>query len=106
MNDERSNCKEQVISEVAQELGYKYFTVSAVFHSQFQFTAKTMKEGNFEGVRIPLLGRFRVKPGRLQYLNNNNAAIRLHNLERSFYTSSNNAIGDSETSQKEGHKKD
>lgn len=40
----------------------------AVYH-QFKFVSKTIKLGNFDAVRLPYLGKFHVKPGRLKHLN-------------------------------------
>lgn len=40
----------------------------AVYH-QFKYTSKTIREGNFEAVRLPYLGKFHVNPGRLKHLN-------------------------------------
>ena len=41
----------------------------AVYH-QFKYTAQIIKEGKFESVRLPYLGKFHVLPGRLKHLNN------------------------------------
>lgn len=41
----------------------------AVYH-QFKYTAQIMKNGKFESVRLPYLGKFHVLPGRLKHLNN------------------------------------
>jgi hypothetical protein len=40
----------------------------AVYH-QFKFTSKVIREGKFEAVRLPYLGKFHVNPGRLKHLN-------------------------------------
>jgi nucleoid DNA-binding protein len=39
----------------------------AVLH-QFKYVAQTMKDGGFEAVRLPYLGKFHVLPGRLKHL--------------------------------------
>lgn len=41
----------------------------AVFY-QFKYTSKIIKQGKFESVRLPYLGKFHVLPGRLKHLNN------------------------------------
>tara|TARA_R110000765_G_scaffold26137_1_gene63885 strand:+ start:1064 stop:1279 length:216 start_codon:yes stop_codon:yes gene_type:complete len=46
----------------------------AVMH-QFKYAAKVIKAGNFEPVRLPFLGKFHVKTGRLKYLQQNERAI-------------------------------
>ena len=40
----------------------------AVYH-QFKYTGKIIRDGNFEAVRLPYLGKFHVNPGRLKHLN-------------------------------------
>lgn len=43
----------------------------AVMH-QFKYTSQVIKAGAFEAVRLPFLGKFHVKPGRLKYLQKRN----------------------------------
>jgi hypothetical protein len=40
----------------------------AVYH-QFKYTSQIIRQGNFEAVRLPYLGKFHVNPGRLKHLN-------------------------------------
>lgn len=40
----------------------------AVYY-QFKYTSKVIREGKFESVRLPYLGKFHVNPGRLKHLN-------------------------------------
>lgn len=39
----------------------------AVFY-QFKYVSGTIKQGEFESVRLPYLGKFHVLPGRLKHL--------------------------------------
>lgn len=43
----------------------------AVFY-QFKYVGNIMKEGKFEPVRLPYLGKFHVLPGRLKHLQKRN----------------------------------
>jgi nucleoid DNA-binding protein len=44
--------------------------VEEAVYYQFKYTSKVIKEGKFEPVRLPYLGKFHVLPGRLKHLNN------------------------------------
>lgn len=46
----------------------------AVMH-QFKYTAEVIRAGNFEPVRLPFLGKFHVKAGRLKYLQRDEGTI-------------------------------
>lgn len=61
---------EELILEILQEDGGTYEEVSEVVMSQFTFLRKHMEHGAFSTVRLPYLGKFYVKPGRLYRLNN------------------------------------
>ena len=59
---------------IIQRLATKYSlpiqkVEEAVFY-QFKYTARIIKEGTFQSVRLPYLGKFHVLPGRLKHLNN------------------------------------
>ena len=57
--------------EIAKELGISPSLVQKIVKSQFEFLRNTMEQGEFETVRLPFLGKFMVKPYRLQKVNEN-----------------------------------
>lgn len=58
-----------VYAKVAKELGLTKYQVEDAFKSQFDLVTKTMADKtNYTGVRVPRLGTFYVKPGRVEYL--------------------------------------
>lgn len=64
-----SKLMEEIIQEIVQEDGGTYDEVAEVVMSQFSFLRKHMEKGAFSTVRLPYLGKFHVKPGRLSQLN-------------------------------------
>jgi len=64
-----SKLMEEIILEIVQEDGGTYEEVSEVVISQFTFLRKQIEHGAFSTVRLPYLGKFYVKPGRLSQLN-------------------------------------
>ena len=64
-----SKLMEEIIQEIVQEDGGTYEEVREVVMSQFAFLRKHMEHGAFSTVRLPYLGKFYVKPGRLSKLN-------------------------------------
>lgn len=61
--------EEKIIQEIAKELGISPNLVLKIVKSQFEFVKVTMEKGEFETVRLPYLGKFHVKPYRLQKIN-------------------------------------
>jgi nucleoid DNA-binding protein len=57
-----------------QKLATKYNLpiqkIEEAVYYQFKYVAKTIKQGEFQSVRLPYLGKFHVLPGRLKHLNN------------------------------------
>ena len=62
--------KKELIRILATKYNLPLKEVEKVVNSQFKLAAKTMSEGKFEAIRLPSFGVFKVKPGRLKYLNN------------------------------------
>lgn len=57
---------DKIIAKIAGENNLDYDLVEKVIKSQFKFVADTMSEGNFESVMLHHLGKFAVKPKRLE----------------------------------------
>jgi hypothetical protein len=64
-----SKIMDEIILEIVREDGGTYEEVSEVVMSQFTFLRIHMEHGAFSTVRLPYLGKFYVKPGRLSQLN-------------------------------------
>jgi nucleoid DNA-binding protein len=62
--DERS-----LIIKLASEYNLPISKIEEIVYYQFKYVSGVIKEGKFEAVRLPYLGKFHVKPGRLKYLN-------------------------------------
>ena len=60
---------------ILQQLATKYnlpiHKVEEAVFSQFKFTGKIIKKGEFESVRLPYFGKYHVLEGRLKFLNRN-----------------------------------
>ena len=63
---------EKVITDIAVRNELDWNLVEKIVRSQFKFVADTIEQGEFESVHLHYLGKFAVKPGRLNYLNKNN----------------------------------
>jgi len=63
------NLKERLIKEIVRENGGTVTEVQQIIDFQAQFLANTMKDGGFEGVFLPYLGKFHVIPYRIQRFN-------------------------------------
>jgi nucleoid DNA-binding protein len=61
--------REALCHEVADKVDLTPEEVREAVRYQFKYVAEVMKEGNFEAVRLPYFGIFKVKEGRLKNLN-------------------------------------
>lgn len=61
--------RETLYHEVADKVDLTPEEVREAVRYQFKYVAEVMKEGNFEAVRLPYFGIFKVKKGRLKNLN-------------------------------------
>lgn len=61
--------KEKLFKKLAAEYGTTVDEIRSIVESQFVFLRKTIEEGAFNSVRVPLFGRFHVNPYRLHKLN-------------------------------------
>jgi len=76
----RNEVKQEIYREIAKESGGTMQEIEKCVEAQFQFIERIMKRGEFDTVRMPYLGKFTVKPGRLKMLNNKNAIIQRRKL--------------------------
>lgn len=58
-----------VIQILASEYNLPISKVEEIVYYQFKYTAEIIREGKFESVRLPYLGKFHVRKGRLYHLN-------------------------------------
>lgn len=58
-----------IIQKLASKHNLPIQKVEEIVYHQFKFTSQIIREGNFESVRLPYLGKFHVNPGRLKHLN-------------------------------------
>lgn len=61
--------KKELIQLLATEYSLPLKEVEKIVTSQFKLVAKTMSKGDFESVRLPFFGVFRVKKSRVKYVN-------------------------------------
>lgn len=59
-----------ILQKLASKYNLPIHKVEEAVYYQFRYVSQVMKAGGFEPVRLPYLGKFHVKPGRLKYLNN------------------------------------
>ena len=62
--------KRQIVDKVQEMQGGSKDDIWAVTEFQWKFVAKTIREGLFNSVRLPYLGRFSVSLFRLLKINN------------------------------------
>jgi nucleoid DNA-binding protein len=58
-----------IIQRIASEYNLPISKVEEIVYHQFKYTAQLIRKGEFESVRLPYLGKFHVRKGRLNYLN-------------------------------------
>lgn len=66
--------RERLIAEIARKYGISYDKADEVVRSQFKFVRKVMEEGDkelgeFNNVRLPRFGVFKVDKRRVKHLN-------------------------------------
>lgn len=65
--------KYALIEKIAERHGVPFRTALRVVNSQFNFVYSTIYKGEFNGVSLPILGKFHVNPKRLHNVNMNYA---------------------------------
>lgn len=58
-----------IIQKIASEHNLPLQKVEEAVYFQFKYVSDVMRQGKFESIRLPFLGKFHVTPGRLKYLN-------------------------------------
>ena len=58
-----------IIQKLASKYNLPIQKIEEIVYYQFKFTSKIIRDGKFEAVRLPYLGKFHVNPGRLKHLN-------------------------------------
>lgn len=58
-----------ILINLASKYNLPISKVEEAVYYQFKYTSRIIREGNFEAVRLPYLGKFHVNPGRLKHLN-------------------------------------
>ncbi len=58
-----------IIQKIASEHNLPLQKVEEAVYYQFKYVANVIRNGKFEPVRLPFLGKFHVRKGRLNYLN-------------------------------------
>mgnify|MGYP003676030117 FL=1 len=58
-----------VIQKLASEHNLPLRKVEEAIYFQFKYVADVMRAKKFEAIRLPFLGKFHVRKGRLKYLN-------------------------------------
>ena len=61
--------KQDYIYLLATKYNLPLSKVEEIINYQFKFVGKIMKEGKFEGVRLPYFGKFTVNPNRVKHIN-------------------------------------
>ena len=61
--------KSELIDQLARKYNIPQHEVTKAVEYQFKYTAGIIRKGNFEAVRLPYFGVFRVHPGRVKHLN-------------------------------------
>lgn len=58
-----------IIQRLASKYNLPISKIEEIVYYQFKYVSKVIREGKFESVRLPYLGQFHVKQGRLKHLN-------------------------------------
>ena len=61
--------KKVIIQILATKYNLSLKKVEDIVNSQFKFVDKIMREGNFDGIRLPYFGKFSVNPNRVKHIN-------------------------------------
>ena len=61
--------KKFILYKLANKYNLPIQTIEKIVNSQFKFVNKVMKEGKFESVRLPYLGRWSVNKNRVKHIN-------------------------------------
>jgi|SRR5690606_10224114 len=65
----REVCNNNIIREVAQELGLRVDVVKEIVNCQSEYTVMVMESNTFDSIRWPYFGVFKSKPFEVQIVN-------------------------------------
>jgi nucleoid DNA-binding protein len=60
--------KEEIIYSLANKYNLPIKTVQKIVNYQFKFVEKIMKKGNFDSIRLPYFGKFKVNKKRVEHI--------------------------------------
>lgn len=69
MEDEEVIDENILARRISKEIGMPYEQTLSIIRSSVGYIIHVMKHSGFETVKLPYLGKFMVKPKRLQYYN-------------------------------------
>ena len=58
----------RIIADIAMQVNIDPAMVQEIVRSQFTYVARIMRQGGFDAIMLPRLGKFRVKPNRPRLL--------------------------------------
>lgn len=61
--------KKIIIQILATKYNLPLKEVENIINSQFKFVDKIIRQGNFDGIRLPYFGKFSVNPNRVKHIN-------------------------------------
>jgi nucleoid DNA-binding protein len=70
-----SNIRKSLIQKLATKHNLPLSKIEEIVNYQFKFVSNIIKKGEFEAVRLPYFGKFSVKKGRLQHIQNKKDGI-------------------------------
>jgi nucleoid DNA-binding protein len=80
INENKRVANEDILEEVAEELGLPPDLVREVVDSQFSYTGRVIKMGNFENIIIPYLGKFKPNIRRISKAMENKGKAKNHEI--------------------------
>ena len=67
--------KKTIIQKLATKYNLPLQTVEQIINHQFKFVGEIIKQGNFQGIRLPYFGKFDVNEHRLKHIQKKNGSI-------------------------------
>ena len=70
-----NSIRKSLIQKLATKHNLPLSKIEEIANYQFRFVSNIIKEGKFDAVRLPYFGKFSVKKGRLQHIQNKKDGI-------------------------------
>lgn len=70
-----NSIRKSLIQKLATKHNLPLSKIEEIVNYQFRFVSNIIKEGKFDAVRLPYFGKFSVKKGRLQHIQNKKDGI-------------------------------